>query len=143
MALNEQVGLDIGLYAVISETPTLLGGLRNSELTINGETIDASHAGNFGWRRKLAGQLEWSASATVVVIMDEASPFGFGSAMEYFRAQQRLRNEVEAQIQYPEGSTDEGPCIINQWQVSGPYDNVAEGSVQLEGADALTFTLNT
>ena len=139
MAFEESRGIDVGLYVDIASTMTLVAGLRNVELTINGETIDASHAGNYGWRKKLAGLLDWSVSASAVILM-EVDSGGFDGAMAEIRTHQRNRNPLTVRVFYPEGTYDEGEAIVTQWQISAPYDGVAEGNVQLEGAGQLNVT---
>ena len=140
MALTEQKGTDFVLFADVSGTQTAVGALRNTELTIDGETIDASHRDNYGWRTKLHGMNEWSASAGAVILMDDVTPFGFDPAVEALRAAQESRTPIGIEILYPEGSVHAGSAIVTQWQVSGQYDGMLEGSFSLEGAGQLTFT---
>lgn len=142
MAYGEKRGVDLGFYAEISSTQTLVGGLRNASISISGETINASHGGNYGWRRKLAGELEWSASASVVVLMEDANPWGFDPVVELMRSKQAAREEVPVEIRYPDESAHTGNAIVTTWEISGAYDGVLEGSFEVEGASALTWTIN-
>ncbi len=143
MALEEQRGIDIGLYVDISTVLTLVGALRNVQLTVNGEVLDASHAGNAPWRTKIPNLLSWSASGGTVYLVDPVTPFGDDPAWAQLRINQRTRVATPIQVLYPDGSRDDGSAIITQMQLSAPYDGVAEGAVSLEGAGALTYTLMT
>ncbi|MCP5016162.1 MAG: hypothetical protein GY938_12960 [Ketobacter sp.] len=143
MALTEQRGIDVALYVDVSAVLTLVGALRNVQLTVNSEVIDASHAGNAPWRVKLANLLSWSISAGTVYLVDLITPFGDDPAWTSLRTNQRTRAAIPIRVDYPDGSTEVGSAIITQMQLSAPYDGVAEGSVTLEGANDLAYTLMT
>lgn len=147
-AATETRGIDIKLYVDISGTMTLVGGLRSVDLTINGESIDASHGGSGGWRNKLGSLRDWSASAGTVILMDinpGVGVSGFDAAFAELKSKLQDgntpgQNVIGVEIEYPDTSTDTGTAIITQLQMSGPYDGVAEGSISLEGNGALTYT---
>lgn len=142
MPYTERKGTDFVLFADVGGTQTAVGALRNTELTIDGESIDASHRDNYGWRTKLHGMNEWSVSAGAVVLMQDTSPWGFDPAVEALRAAQENRSPIGIEVLYPDGSNHAGNAIVTQWQVSGPYDGMLEGSISLEGAGQLTWNLN-
>lgn len=142
-AATETRGIDIKLYVDISGTMTLVGGLRSVDLTINGESIDASHGGSGGWRNRLGSLRDWTASASTVILMDTVAG-GFDAAFAALKSSLQDGNTpgtnvIGVEIEYPDGSTDTGQAIITQLQMSGPYDGVAEGSINLEGNGALVY----
>jgi predicted secreted protein len=142
--LTEQRGLDIKLYVETAPgTFTLVGALRNVDFSINGESIDASHAGSGAWRKKLSGLKDWEASAGTVLLMD-LDTGGFDAALGYLKTtlqgpDQVGGNTIGVQLEWPDGSTDTGEAIITEFSISGSYDGVAEGSVSLEGSGALVY----
>lgn len=142
--LTEQRGIDIKLYVETAVgVYTLVGGLRNVSMSISGESIDASHAGTGGWRKKLAGMREWEASADTVLLMDLAAG-GYGAAFAALKTKMQGAdvvggNVIGVQIEWPDGSTDTGKAILTELSMEGPYDDVAEGSITLEGSGPLVY----
>ena len=137
MALVEQTGLNFGLY--VGATPTLVGALRNVELSISGDSIDASHAGNFGWSTKLVGTREWSASGGTVFLEEDGVTPGIDPAAEQARAAIMNGTIITVQVRTPMGATFTGTAIVTDWTISGDYDDVMEGSFEFDGASALTY----
>lgn len=143
--LTEQRGIDMKLYVETGVGVfTLIGGLRSVDLKVSGESIDASHAGTGGWRKKLGGMREWEVSGDTVLLMDLAAG-GFDAAFSKLKSVMQGANVVggnvlKIQFEYPDGSTDEGNAILTEFSMSGPYDDVAEGSISFEGTGPLTYT---
>jgi predicted secreted protein len=143
-ALTEQRGIDVKLYVMTApSTYTLVGALRSVSLTINGEVIDASHAGSGAWRNRLAGMKDWSISGGTVLLMDLTAD-GFDPAFSALKTAAQGTtlgsNVIGVQILYPDGSKDTGTAIISEFGLEAPHDDVAEGSVTLDGNGPLTFT---
>ena len=142
--LTEQRGIDIKLYVETAPgVMTLIGGLRSVSLSINGESIDASHAGTGGWRKKLGGMREWEVSADTILLMD-LDDGGFDAAFAALKTKIQGGNTpgtnvVGVEVEWPDGSTDTGTAIITEFSMEGPYDDVAEGTISLEGNGALVY----
>lgn len=144
---TETRGIDIKLYVSVNGVMTLVGGLRSVDLTINGESIDASHGGSGGWRNRLGALRDWTASAGSVVLMD-LEDGGFDAAFGHLKTLLQSgdtpgQNVTGVEIQYPDGSKDAGTAIITSLSLSGPYDGISEGSISLEGNGKLNYILPT
>lgn len=128
---GEMRGLDAGIYV----GGTLVGAFRSVSLEVNGDVIDAGHAGNFGWRVKLVGQREWTMSSDVVAI--EAT--GFEAGFEAARAAIFAGTTVAVIFETPDGQQFTGTAMVSSWSVEGEYEDVFQGSYELEGASELAF----
>lgn len=144
MPATEVLGVDVGIYIPVGAgTPvqTLVGGLRNAQFTVNGSVIDISHGGNYGWRKKLPGLLDWGLTGNVMTLIDAATG-AWDAALGALRTAQRARKVISVEIRFP-GTTppkEVGDAIVTQLQITRNWDGALEGSFNLEGAGPLVPT---
>ncbi|MAW80218.1 MAG: phage major tail protein, TP901-1 family [Parvularcula sp.] len=120
----------------VSETFSVIGGLRTKTLSLNAQTVDVTHSQSAGgWRELLAGAgvRQASISGAGVFLNDAAAE----EARAVFFANE-LRNW---QIVVPGFGTIEGPFLIANLDYAGEHDREASMALALESAGALTFTV--
>ena len=120
----------------VSETLSVIGGLRTKTLSLNAQTVDVTHSQSAGgWRELLAGAgvRQASISGAGVFLNDAAAE----EARAVFFANE-LRNW---QIVVPGFGTIEGPFLIANLDYAGEHDREASMALALESAGALTFTV--
>ena len=116
------------------ENFTTVGGLRTKTLSLNTQTVDATHSESAGWRDLIAGAGVRSASVSGAgVFVDDAAAEAaraafFGGAIQNWR------------LVLPDFGEIEGPFQISNIDFSGAYDGAATMSIALESVGALTFT---
>ena len=119
----------------VSETFSVIGGLRTKTLSLNAQTVDVTHSQSTGgWRELLAGAgvRQASVSGAGVFLNDAAAE----SARSVFFASE-VRNW---QIVVPGFGTIEGAFLIANLDYAGEHDREASMALALESAGALTFT---
>jgi len=119
----------------VSETFSVIGGLRTKTLSLNAQTVDVTHSQSTGgWRELLAGAgvRQASISGAGVFLNDAAAE----AARAVFFASE-VRNW---QIVVPGFGTIEGAFLIANLDYAGEHDREASMALALESAGALTFT---
>ena len=119
----------------VSETFSVIGGLRTKTLSLNAQIIDVTHSQSTGgWRELLAGAgvRKASVSGAGVFLNDAAAE----QARSIFFANE-ARNW---QVIVPGFGTIEGAFVIANLDYAGEHDREAVVSLALESAGALTFT---
>ena len=136
MANSEIEGVNIGLYADVSGTMTLVAARQNVELEETTETIDIGHADNYGWLEKLPGQQDFTFSWDGLMLYDEATG-SFAASHEALRQTKRNGNLLSLQLRYPGGLADAGDAIITSLTLTAPYDEAATFAIEGEGTGGL------
>ena len=119
----------------VSETFSIIGGLRTKTLSLNTQTVDITHSQSTGgWRELLAGAGVRQASiAGAGVFLNDAAAETVRSV--FFSSEAR-----NWQIVVPGFGTIEGAFVIANLDYAGEHDREAAMSLALESAGALTFT---
>lgn len=119
----------------VSETFSVIGGLRTKTLSLNAQSVDVTHSQSTGgWRELLAGAgvRQASISGAGVFLNDAAAE---ETRAVFFGAQAR-----NWQIIVPGFGTIEGAFLIANLDYAGEHDREASMALALESAGALTFT---
>lgn len=119
----------------VSETFSVIGGLRTKTLSLNAQTVDVTHSQSTGgWRELLAGAGVRQASVSGAgVFLNDAAAEDVRSV--FFASEAR-----NWQIVVPGFGTIEGAFLIANLDYAGEHDREAQMSLALESAGALTFT---
>lgn len=119
----------------VSETFSVIGGLRTKTLSLNAQTVDVTHSQSAGgWRELLAGAGVRQAS------ISGAGVFLNDAAAEEARAVFFANEARNWQIVVPGFGTIEGPFLIANLDYAGEHDREASMALALESAGALSFT---
>lgn len=138
MANQETQGVDVGLYAPVSGTPTLVAAKRGLEFEETADTIDIGHADNYGWMERLYGQQEYSVDWDGVMLLDDSSG-SFAASHKALRDAKRNGNIIAVEVRYPFGvPSDSGDALVTSITLSAPYDAEATISVSLESTGAIS-----
>lgn len=122
----------------ISPTSFLtVGGLRNTQLTINNNPADISNAASNGFREFLpaGGVQDFQLSADGV--FDSQTP---GARLVFNAAVNRTL--IEAQIVSGHGDAFFGNFVVQTSQRSGPYQDAEQFSIQLQGSGQIIYQDN-
>lgn len=115
-------------------TYTTIGGVKDTQLTINNSVVDATHKGSAGVRTLLAqagiNSMQISASGLFDndAAIDVMEPLAHSGDAEVY------------QIVAGNGDTYQGSFIVSSFSRSGSLDGVEQFSVTLESSGAVTFT---
>ncbi len=119
----------------VSETFSVIGGLRTRTLSLNAQTVDVTHSQSAGgWRELLAGAGVRQASVS------GAGVFLNDAAAEAVRAVFFVDEARNWRIVVPGFGTVEGPFVIANLDYAGEHDREASMVLALESAGALSFT---
>jgi len=141
-----QKGLDVLIKIDISGTPTTIGGLRSSSITLNDESVDITNKDSLGTRTLLAGagvnSLSISGSG---VFTDSTAEVAVRTA---FQAQQNTTDGSTGQTAafetydfvIPHLGTYQGSFQITSLEYAGEYNGEATYSMSFESAGYITFT---
>jgi TP901-1 family phage major tail protein len=141
-----QKGLDVVVKLMLSGTPTTIGGMRSTSITLNDESVDVTTKDQFGVRKLLAGggvnSISISGSG---VFTDSAGEVALRLA---FVGQQNTTNGTAAnqtaafpsmQFSIPDLGTYTGSFQITSLEYAGEYNGEATYSMSFESADFITF----
>jgi len=113
----------------------VVAGLRSRRISLNGETVDVTHAESTGqWRELLAGVGVRSASISGDGIFMDAA--GEEAVRDAFFAHEHR----DAKILIPDYGTFEGKFQVTSLELSGEYNDAVQNSMTLESAGEITFT---
>ena len=115
------------------ETFTTVAGLRTKTLSLNAQTVDATHSDSGGWRELLAGAGVRQAS------LSGAGVFLSDAAAEAVRAAFFAGDVLNWQIVIPGFGEIEGPFLVANLDYAGEHDGEAAMALALESAGALSF----
>lgn len=119
----------------VSETFTVIGGLRTTSITINGAPVDVTTKDSAPWRKLLAD------TGIKSVSISGAGIFQDDAIIALIRTAclgQELNN-----FQVVNGSTGdiyEGAFQVTNFSENAPHDNAVDFSISLESSGAITFT---
>ncbi|MDR6120612.1 TP901-1 family phage major tail protein [Bacillus sp. SLBN-46] len=132
--MSKITGAKVKLYIKDVTTGKVLGGQRNATLNRSAETIDATSKDTAGyWKESLTGFKEWSIDADGCFIESDAAYAILETAFVNGES-------VVAYIEFPSGLHYEGTCIITDFTLELPYDDLVQYSISLQGSGALTQT---
>jgi TP901-1 family phage major tail protein len=130
-----QKGSAVLIKLTISGTPTTIGGLRSSSLTINEETVDVTNKDSSGNRELLAdgGILSMSISGSGV-FTDSTAETTFRSAAVGAATFQTFSFIV------PDLGTYSGTFQVTSLEYAGEYNGEATYNFALESSGAISFS---
>lgn len=138
-ASQSLAGKNVLLYVCYGSTPTtengpwvLVGGQRNSPLSMSADEIDASDKASGGWGETLAGTKKWSIEQECVYkIGDEGA-----NVLRY-----AFLNDKPVYIMRrdSDGKAMKGWCNITELSDDNPHDDVATLTVTFSGIGAPEF----
>jgi hypothetical protein len=118
------------VYATSSGTSgTLVGGMKNWTLSVEGEVLDTSAFGQ-NWRSKDLGIKQWTGSF-------EGNKEGQGTVQNAIWAQ--LLGGTKAEVTFYAGTVDRyyGTVVITSEEINQTFDGFAEVSYNFEGDGTL------
>lgn len=118
-----------------SETFTTVAGLRARTLSLNAQSIDATHSQSQGGWRELLGEAGIRQAS-----LSGAGVFLSGAAASAVRARFFSGAVGNWRIVVPGLGEIEGPFLIANLDYSGPYDGELQCALALESAGELAFT---
>lgn len=111
-----------------------VGDCREHGLTLNNELVDITNKSSNGYRTFLEGAGTKSIDITVSGVI--TSDAGFETLQGY-----ALADSINAMaMQWADGDTLEGSFAIENFQVSGSYNNEQNFSMTLKSSGSWTFT---
>jgi TP901-1 family phage major tail protein len=141
-----QKGSALLLKIDIAGTPTTIGGLRSTSITLNDEAVDVTTKDSSGHRALLAGggvnSVSISGSGVFTVFASETS------LKTAFFAQQNTSDGSSAQtaafedfeVIVPDFGTFAGTFMIASLEYAGEYNGEVTYSVTLESSGYISFT---
>lgn len=127
-------GVKVKVYIKDAETGQDLGGQRGATLNRSAETLDATSKDGAGWQENVQGLKSWGIDADGLLVESDAA---YGILEEAFLNSEK----VVAYIELPSGNRYEGDCIITDFPIEAPHDDLVTYSVSLTGTGALAKTL--
>ena len=115
-------------------TYSKIGELRDVTINVNLDAIEATSHDSGGWREFLPGLSQWGASAEALYVDADAGQDKVFSALDgkstvKFRFTPKTGTGLEK---------FEGDGIITSWELSGPNDDAAAVSIEIQGTGALS-----
>ena len=108
-----------------------VGGQRNSGITKNSESIDASHKTSGGWKSTLPGMLSWGTERDGLMMLNDEGV----AIVELAFNQNEL---VAVMFEYPDGTHEVGWAAVTEFSIDTPHDDVASLTGSLEGNGPLS-----
>lgn len=106
-------------------------GQKGGSFNRGSDTIDLTSKDNAGWEDSDYGNGNWSISADGN--LEENDP-ALNRLDEAFLNKEIIR----AQFAFPSGKVYEGDCVITDFSIEAPYDDVASYSLELTGKGKYT-----
>lgn len=126
-------GVKVKVYIKDSTTGQVLGGQRGATLNRSAETLDATTKESEGWQENEAGIKSWGLDADGILVESNA-------AHELLEDAFLNSTKVTAYMELPSGTKFEGECIIVDFPIEAPYDDLVTYSVTLTGSGVLAKT---
>lgn len=127
--MGKIAGSKVKLY-IKDVTGVVLGGQRGATLNRSAETIDVTSKDSDDWAESIPGKKSWSIDADGVYVISDAA---YATLETNFLA----GTTIVAYIQFPSGKKYEGTCMITDFPIEMPYDDLATYSVSLTGTGIL------
>ena len=136
---QSMAGKNVLLYMVYGDSPTadgpwmLVGGQRNSPLSMSADEIDASDKASGGWGETLQGTKTWSIEQECVYKVNDE---GF-DALKY-----AFLHDIPVRIMRRDknGNAVKGWANITEFSDDNPHDDVTTATVTFSGIGAPEFT---
>lgn len=128
--MTKVAGNKVKLY-IKDVTGVVLGGQRGATLNRSAETIDTTSKDSDGWSESVPGMKSWSIDADGVFVTTDAA---YTTLETKFLAGET----IVAYIEFAGGKKYEGTCIITDFPIEAPYDDLATYSVSLTGTGVLS-----
>lgn len=114
-----------------AETPTYtnVGGQRGGTINFETDTIDLTSKDNYGWSFEDYGIASWNIEGDGIFSESDATHDAIIDAF-------MNKEAIKVRYKYPSGQAYEGTCIITEFPIEAPYDDVATYSVTLQGQGA-------
>jgi predicted secreted protein len=115
----------------------VIGELRDVELTIDTDMLDATSHSSAGWKEKVAGNAAWSATAGALYVNADAGQAGVVSA---------LSGKTKCKFRFdPEGTSvgkprRSGDGYIRNFKETQPTSDLIARSLEIEGTGSLAFS---
>jgi TP901-1 family phage major tail protein len=136
---NYTRGMDMLLYANTApegspETYVAIAGQRGATLNRSAETIETTNkTTGEGYKEFATSFKEWSIDTDGMLIFDDSSYNALETAY--------LNNSpLTVQLKSTDGETFSGTCIITDFPIEFPYDDMATYSISLTGSGPLERT---
>lgn len=123
-------GVKVKVYIMDTTTGAALAGQRGATLNRSAETLDATSKDGAGWAENVAGLKSWGIDCDGIYAESDAA---YAILEEAFLNSE----EVEAYVELPSGTKFQGKCIITDFPLEFPYDDLATYSLTLTGSGAL------
>jgi len=107
-------------------TYTKVGGQRGGTINFETDTIDLTSKDNAGWSFEDYGIASWNIEGDGIYSEDDTT---HDAIIDAFME----KKTIKVRYKYPSGRAYEGDCIITEFPVEAPYDDVATYSVTLQG----------
>jgi predicted secreted protein len=99
--------------------------------------IDSSSRDSSQWGESLPGKKKWSVSLDALYIYNDI-------------AEKVIRNHtisgspatITVIVTMPDGATYTGECVVGNFEIAAPYDDVMKFTATLEGTDALALSVS-
>lgn len=126
-------GMQVKLY-VMDVTGKVLAGQKNATLNRSADSVDATSKDTAGfWKENLAGFKEFSIDADGAYVVDDAAYEALETAF--------INSEsVDVYLEFPSGKKYSGNCIITDFSLEAPFDDLVSYNISLQGSGALTVT---
>lgn len=126
------------LYVAYDSKWNLVGGLRDTGLTISQEGIDASSKDNDGWGESIAGARNWEASAEIVVKSTNEGD----AIVENWVLDDVLQDTIPALkfafVNAIDKTYYHGFGVVTSYELSASYDDVMTKSISISGSSKIT-----
>lgn len=132
MAAQKGISMLLRLGTVAS--PTTVAGLRDVQLTLNNEMVDATNKESAGYRTLLAQagvqsiQITGSGTAESQTSFETLQGYAFANSINTMN------------VIFGDGDTIEVGFQITNFQIQGPYNGAQTFSITLESSGQWTFT---
>ena len=108
-----------------------IGGQKDATIDMSSEAIDCTHKQSGGWKEKVAGLKEWSASGEMVYFFDDA---GLKQVLNAFKGGTTVEVELSKES---EGIYFAGDVFVSSISVSAPMVDIVSASISFEGTGPL------
>ncbi len=131
-------GKDVSFHIYDNGSWKLYACARSCSISVTTSTIEVSTTGSGDWVSVKPQKHAWSASIDGVVNLDESGMLNIASLRALQIAKTELLIRYERVDELGNGYTDQGYAYITSSSDSGPFDNVATFSIELQGTGELT-----
>lgn len=117
-----------------SESFTTIAGMRETSLSINGETVDITNKDSGGWQTLLAGAGTTSVSVSGSGVFTD-------TATEVSMQTSAMNKTIDNyEIVFESGDKFSGAFAVSSCEYSGAHNNERSYSLSLESSGQITFT---